>query len=121
MEAPHASICVRHIISGKGAEGRINIKSRGSKLSRVEHEIRFDPLMAKEMIDLHCQNRLVKVRHFVDRWEIDEFLGEHSGLVLAEIELSSADEGFHVPEWVGAEVTEDLKYSNEMIAKNGVP
>ena len=51
-------------------------------------------------------------------WEIDEFTGYYSGLVLAEIELNSADESFEVPPWIGREVSGDFHYSNSYLARH---
>ena len=45
-------------------------------------------------------------------WEVDEFLGENAGLVVAEIELGSVDEPFEKPEWIGDEVSGDPRYYN---------
>jgi len=45
-------------------------------------------------------------------WEVDEFLGENQGLVVAEVELPTADTAFAKPNWVGDEVTEDARYYN---------
>jgi len=51
-------------------------------------------------------------------WEVDEFLGANAGLVVAEIELSSEDQVFDKPEWVGEEVTDDLRYLNSSLIKH---
>ena len=51
-------------------------------------------------------------------FEVDEFYGENEGLILAEIELSSEEESFTKPEWLGPEVTGDSKYYNSMLMKN---
>jgi CYTH domain-containing protein len=45
-------------------------------------------------------------------WEVDEFLGDNSGLVVAEIELENEYQTFDIPKWVGAEVSTDEKYYN---------
>ena len=50
-------------------------------------------------------------------WEVDEFLGENRGLVVAEIELFREDEVFDLPSWVGREVTEDLRFSNAALSR----
>jgi adenylate cyclase len=47
---------------------------------------------------------------------VDEFLGENAGLVIAEIELQSEDQVFARPEWIGEEVTHDLRYFNSSLA-----
>jgi CYTH domain-containing protein len=49
---------------------------------------------------------------------VDEFFGENEGLILAEIELSSPDETFDHPAWLGGEVTGDLKYYNACLAEH---
>ena len=51
-------------------------------------------------------------------FEVDRFYGANEGLVMAEVELSSRDEEFARPEWLGEEVTGDVKYYNSMLMKN---
>ena len=51
-------------------------------------------------------------------WDLDVFGGENAGLVMAEIELTREDEDFRVPDWVGREVTGDLRYYNVNLARN---
>ncbi|HET8882865.1 MAG TPA: CYTH domain protein, partial [Solimonas sp.] len=49
-------------------------------------------------------------------WEIDEFTGDNAGLVVAEIELASADATFERPHWLGRELTDDRRYYNHALA-----
>jgi CYTH domain-containing protein len=49
-------------------------------------------------------------------WEVDEFLGENEGLVVAEIELKSENEQFEKPVWIGEEVTHDPRYFNASLS-----
>ena len=51
-------------------------------------------------------------------WEIDEFLGENAGLLIAEIELQSPDQIIEKPPWLGAEVSDDPRYFNSQLAQN---
>ena len=51
-------------------------------------------------------------------WEVDEFLGENCGLVIAEIELQSEDQQFDKPSWIGEEVSGEKKYYNSKLAVN---
>ena len=51
-------------------------------------------------------------------WEVDVFGGENEGLILAEIELSQADELFAIPSWIDREVTDDPRYYNSQLASN---
>ena len=56
------------------------------------------------------------VEHAGATWEIDEFLGDNAGLVVAEIELAAEDAVFERPAWLGAEVTHDPRYFNSNLA-----
>jgi adenylate cyclase len=49
-------------------------------------------------------------------FEVDEFEHPRPGLVLAEIELPTADADFERPDWLGEEITADSRYSNAVIA-----
>ena len=51
-------------------------------------------------------------------WEVDEFLGDNEGLIVAEIELQSEDEIFSIPNWVDIEVTSEEKYYNSNLTLN---
>ena len=51
-------------------------------------------------------------------FEVDEFFGSNTGLTIAEIELTTEDAKFPIPDWLGAEVTGDLKYYNSNLSKN---
>lgn len=77
---------------------------------------------AEDLFLLCKPGRVDKTRWIVpagDRsFEVDEFHGENEGLVLAEIELSDADETFEKPAWLGREVTDDERYYNGYLARN---
>ena len=51
-------------------------------------------------------------------WEVDEFLGDNAGLVVAEIELSDEGQAFERPGWIGEEVTGDRRYANSALASS---
>ena len=63
-----------------------------------------------------------KTRHYVEQgaltWEIDEFHGDNSGLVVAELELDSENADFARPHWLGVEVTELRRYYNVCLVKH---
>jgi adenylate cyclase len=71
---------------------------------------------AHQMLETLCQKTIEKFRYVISSgnhiWEVDEFLKENSGLVIAEIELQSEDEDFVIPSWLGKEVTGDPRYYN---------
>jgi adenylate cyclase len=50
-------------------------------------------------------------------FEVDEFLGDNLGLIVAEIELNFENETFDKPNWLAKEVTGSLKYYNSSISK----
>lgn len=102
--------------------GFITIKGISIGASRAEFEYDIPKQDALELIQL-CEKPLVekhrrKIQFEGMVWEVDEFLGENAGLVVAEIELQSEDQEFTKPEWVGAEVTDDPKYFNSNLTAN---
>ena len=114
----HSSIRVR--IAGDDAW--LNLKAKRSTRTRLEFEYAIPRADADEILSDLCSGPLVeKYRHEIVAgphvWEIDEFLGDNAGLIVAEIELGSEDESFERPEWLGAEVTEDERYYNFNLAK----
>ena len=50
--------------------------------------------------------------------ELDEFEGEYEGLLMAEVEFTSAEDAnrFEKPAWFGEEVTYDRKYHNSYMS-----
>ena len=51
-------------------------------------------------------------------WEVDEFAGENTGLVIAEIELDDAAQRIELPDWIGQEVSDDARYYNANLVTN---
>ncbi len=99
----------------------LNLKGRLKGATRLEYEYPVPVAEANEMLDaLGTLGRVEKWRHWVPHagheWEVDEFLGENAGLVVAEIELTDEAEPFVRPPWLGLEVTEDLRYLNTSLA-----
>src|SRR5690606_41633412 len=76
---------------------------------------------ARQLLALCVGGLVEKPRHYVRHgghlWEIDEFLGDNAGLVVAEIELADPDEAFDRPDWLGAEVTDQPRYYNLALAQ----
>jgi adenylate cyclase len=119
--APPTKASVRIRLDGEQAN--INIKSATLGMHRLEYEYPIPRDEAIEMLDQLCeQPQIAKQRHRVKWgehiWEIDEFFGDNSGLVVAEIELATEDEAFDMPQWIGAEVTDDKRYYNVSLAKH---
>jgi adenylate cyclase len=93
----------------------------GASRSEYEYEIPF--VDANEMLDQLCERPLIeKTRYRIGQadvtWEIDEFVGENRGLVLAEVELKDERQSVKLPDWIGKEVTDDPRYFNaNLVAK----
>ncbi|MBR5563141.1 MAG: CYTH domain-containing protein [Bacteroidales bacterium] len=108
----------------KGDKGYMTVKgiSSQSGVSRFEWEKEIPVNEARELINICEPGVIDKVRHLVDVgehiFEVDEFYGDNEGLVLAEIELSTEEEEFAKPDWLGEEVTGDIRYYNSMLMKN---
>ena len=108
----------------KGEKGFITIKGIGSEsgASRFEWEKEIPVAEVQDLLKICEPGVIDKTRYLVEvgehTYEVDEFYGDNEGLVVAEVELSSEDEGFVKPEWLGEEVTGDVKYYNSMLMKN---
>ena len=116
--AMQASVRVR--IEGDAAF--LNIKSREAGASRQEFDYLVPMDDARALLALCVGGLVDKRRHLVRHeghlWEVDEFLGDNAGLVVAEIELDHADEAFERPDWLGSEVTDDPRYYNLALASH---
>jgi len=102
-------------------KGYITIKgsSSASGASRYEWEKEIPVDEAEELLRICEPGLIAKTRYEVKSgkhiFEVDVFFGENSGLIVAEVELSSEGELFHKPAWLGEEVTGDAKYYNAML------
>ena len=96
-------------------------KSHDGGLSRFEWE-REIPQGVAEALLARCSGVIDKVRHIVEfaghTFEIDEFNGDNEGLIVAEVELSSADEKVELPSWIGDEVTGERCFYNSLLIKH---
>jgi len=109
----------------KDDKGFINIKG-AAKVSGImrfewEHEIPLED--AKELMELRKTGLVEKTRYIVPannglEFEVDEFHGDNEDLLMAEIELPSADTSFEKPEWLGEEVTGNPAFYSSELSKN---
>ena len=51
-------------------------------------------------------------------WEVDEFIGENTGLIIAEVELQNENQKIVLPDWIGKEVSGNRQYNNSYLVKN---
>lgn len=98
-------------------KGCLTIKGPNKGATRAEYEYDIPESDARSMLNDLCEKPLIeKSRYKIDFaglvWEVDEFIGENRGLILAEVELESENQRFEKPEWIGDEVTADPKYYN---------
>ena len=100
----------------KGSKGYITVKGETKSISRIEFEYEIPLSDAEEILKLCLQPIIEKVRHEImfdgHTWEVDEFFGVNDGLIIAELELTSEQQLYNSPEWIGKEVSNDAKYYN---------
>lgn len=117
----HPERTVRVRVKGDSGFLTIKGKSNDSGTSRFEWEERIGIADAEALLDLCEEGVLEKTRYEIPIgehvYEVDEFHGENQGLLVAEIELNSEDEAFKKPDWLGEEVTGDIKYYNSRLSK----
>lgn len=103
-----------------GAQAFLTIKGKTEGISRAEFEYAIPVDEAYDLLAL-CDGTLIeKIRHKIAYagliWEVDEFLGDNAGLVVAEVELHTADQQPELPDWVGKDVSDNPKYYNSCLA-----
>ena len=136
-EYKHLAHTCSHLVQGYIASGRRTVRVRISDdrawltikgpsmdggLSRFEWEKEIEPNEAMELLQLAEGALIDKCRYLVEyeghTFEVDRFYGSNEGLILAEVELSSRDEEFARPSWLGEEVTGDRRYYNSQLLKH---
>lgn len=108
-------------ISGNNAF--ITLKGVTTGCTRKEFEYPIPVADAAEMLGSLCLPSIIEKKRYIypyagHRWEIDEFMGNNDGLVIAEIELKSESEQFDLPPFIETEVTGDPRYYNSNLAKH---
>ena len=108
----------------KDKRGYLTVKGRPSSdgLSRFEWEKEISEADAQSLLQLCEQGVIDKKRYEVKvgehNFEVDEFYGDNEGLILAEVELNHENERFDRPNWLGKEVTGDVRYYNSQLSKH---
>lgn len=121
-----------YILSGGGRTVRVRLRddrgyltikgpSTNGGLSRYEFEKEITVDEAEHLMAL-CEPGVVEKRRYLvpfegHTFEVDEFFGDNEGLVFAEVELSSEDESFAKPDFIGPEVTGDRRFYNSYLRK----
>lgn len=108
----------------KGDSGFLTVKGKSniSGTTRFEWEKEILVEEAEQLLPLCEPGILEKIRYSISfaghLFEVDEFGGANEGLVIAEVELDGEDEIFERPDWLGEEVTGDIRYYNSQLSKN---
>jgi CYTH domain-containing protein len=104
-------------------KGYLTIKGISMGATRSEYEYEIPGAEAAELLRDLCEKPIIekiryKIRYEDLLWEVDEFLGENAGLVVAEVELADENQSVTLPSWAGTEVTADARYYNSNLFKN---
>jgi CYTH domain-containing protein len=105
-----------------GEQGYITIKGQMEGIARAEFEYAIPLEDAANLLDNLCDRPLIEKKRYKIPyqgliWEVDEFMGENAGLIIAEVELTDAEQPLELPGWVSLEVTHDLRYYNANLVK----
>lgn len=105
-----------------GKRGYLTLKSKVVGYTRAEYEYEIPAADAREMLDNFCNKPLVeKYRYRFEEagsiWEVDEFIGENEGLIIAEVELDREDRQIELPDWIDRQVN-DKKYFNSYLSQH---
>jgi len=101
----------------------LTIKGPTTSATRSEYEYAIPAEDARDMLATLCSGPLIEKRRYEVpyaglTWEVDEFLGDNAGLVVAEVELASEDQQVQLPPWVDEEVTGIPRYYNASLARH---
>lgn len=108
----------------RGTKGFLTIKgaSNESGTCRYEWETEIPVSDAEDMMKLCLPGVIDKTRYLVRSgnhvFEVDEFYGDNEGLIVAEVELQDIEEPFVKPDFIGEEVTGDIRYYNSRLMEN---
>jgi len=106
-----------------GEKAYLTLKGKNDGIRRLEFEYEIPVLDAEELLSNFCSTTLIEKNRYIlsieeKIWEVDEFLGENFGLVIAEVELLSENDNFNKPSWIGQEVSHDTKYYNYKLVEH---
>lgn len=110
-------------IRSTGEKAYITIKGITVGATRAEYEYEIPVADADAIIDTLAERPIIEKRRYEIAYggvivQVDEFLGENTGLVVAEVELESEDQVFEKPAWLGDEVTSDPRYYNANLVRH---
>jgi CYTH domain-containing protein len=105
-----------------GEKGFLTIKGKSQGIARSEYEYQIPLADAQQMLQELCQKPQIQKNRYQIQvkellWDVDEFLGDNSGLIIAEVELEKEDQIIELPEWIAQEVSLDPRYFNYNLTK----
>lgn len=106
----------------KGEKGYLTVKGSVGEGGITRREWEYEvPLQDAEEMLLLCEDAVIEKTRYLVRvgkhtFEVDEFAGENEGLLIAEVELENEEESFEKPDWLGAEVTGNVRYYNSYLS-----
>jgi len=103
-------------------QGYITFKGATKGITRTEFEYKIPREDGIELLESFSAREVEKIRYRIrfsgKLWEVDEFLGDNAGLIIAEIELRDENDKFKKPDWVRGEVSDEKKYYNSNLSVN---
>ena len=116
---PDKTIRIR--IADKNAWLTIKSSIKGKSFAKNEWEFPIHLIEGMELMSICLPGKIVKTRYLIPTgkhtFEVDVFHDKNEGLIIAEIELSTDDEKFLKPDWLGKEVTGKPEYYNSNLIK----
>ncbi|MBP7706506.1 MAG: CYTH domain-containing protein [Candidatus Aminicenantes bacterium] len=120
----YLSSVAERIVRVRAVEGKgfLTIKGLTRGITRSEFECGIPVGDAELLLDRLCEKPLIeKIRYRVPFrglvFEVDEFVGENAGLVVAEVELEDEARKIELPDWIGEEVSGDPRYFNSALVR----
>lgn len=106
-----------------GRRAWLAVKGPARGIARAEFEYPIPVADAEAMLDTLCTGPVIektryRIRYRERVWEVDVFAGANAGLIVAEVELESETAEVALPPWVGAEVSDDPRYSNVSLVQH---
>lgn len=116
------SVRVRIRRNARGTSAVITVKGPMVNGGRLEFEYPVPVDDAEAMLSLcvgpPIEKTRLRYRHGGHVWEVDVFSGANAPLKLAEVELGDINEALELPNWLGEEVTDDVRYQNAYLAEH---
>ncbi|MGB1475449.1 MAG: CYTH domain-containing protein [Candidatus Poseidoniaceae archaeon] len=104
------------------SDDKATLTAKGRRIGATATEYNWDvPIEIYDSLPLDGLPSVKKIRHYWNGedgllWEVDEYEGSISGLIIAEVELESEDQEVILPNWLGLELTHLKGWSNASLS-----